>query len=107
MTVAKEIELEDKFENMGAQMVREVASKTSDVAGDGTGLPAQPATKLLILQFIICLCGSKFLRKFRPFATSTFASPGLQRPLFPTIWRRKRERSLGPVFGPSDVQHIG
>ena len=36
VTVAKDIELEDKFENMGAQMVKEVASKTSDVAGDGT-----------------------------------------------------------------------
>jgi len=36
VSVAKEIELEDKFENMGAQMVKEVASKTSDVAGDGT-----------------------------------------------------------------------
>src|SRR5437588_10090528 len=36
VTVAKEIELSDKFENMGAQMVREVASKTSTVAGDGT-----------------------------------------------------------------------
>ena len=36
VTVAKEIELEDKFENMGAQMVREVATKTSDLAGDGT-----------------------------------------------------------------------
>ena len=36
VTVAKEIEVKDKFENMGAQMVREVASKTSDVAGDGT-----------------------------------------------------------------------
>ena len=36
VTVAKEIDLEDKFENMGAQMVKEVASKTSDVAGDGT-----------------------------------------------------------------------
>ncbi|HET9535564.1 MAG TPA: chaperonin GroEL, partial [Mesorhizobium sp.] len=36
VTVAKEIELEDKFENMGAQLVREVASKTSDIAGDGT-----------------------------------------------------------------------
>ncbi|MGH7084832.1 MAG: TCP-1/cpn60 chaperonin family protein, partial [Acetobacteraceae bacterium] len=35
VTVAKEIELSDKFENMGAQMVREVASKTSDQAGDG------------------------------------------------------------------------
>ena len=36
VAVAKEIELADKFENMGAQMVREVASKTNDVAGDGT-----------------------------------------------------------------------
>src|SRR6202049_3050748 len=36
VTVAKEIELEDSYENMGAQMVKEVASKTSDVAGDGT-----------------------------------------------------------------------
>jgi len=36
VTVAKEIELPDKYENMGAQMVKEVASKTSDVAGDGT-----------------------------------------------------------------------
>ena len=36
VTVAKEIQLEEKFENMGAQMVKEVASKTSDVAGDGT-----------------------------------------------------------------------
>ena len=36
VTVAKEIELADKFENMGAQMIREVASKTNDIAGDGT-----------------------------------------------------------------------
>jgi len=36
VTVAKEIDLENKFENMGAQMVKEVASKTNDVAGDGT-----------------------------------------------------------------------
>src|SRR3989344_9091695 len=36
VTVAKEIELEDKFENMGAQIVKEAASKTNDVAGDGT-----------------------------------------------------------------------
>src|SRR5438309_2767908 len=42
VTVAKEIELEDKFENMGAQMVREVAQKTNDLAGDGT----TPATVL-------------------------------------------------------------
>src|SRR4026208_9751 len=43
VTVAKEIELEDKFENMGAHMVREVASKTSDTAGDGTTTATLPA----------------------------------------------------------------
>src|SRR5688572_13888674 len=47
VTVAKEIELTDKFENMGAQMVREVASKTSDIAGDGT------TTATLLAQAIV------------------------------------------------------
>ena len=47
VTVAKEIELSDKFENMGAQMVREVASKTSDIAGDGT------TTATLLAQMIV------------------------------------------------------
>jgi hypothetical protein len=42
VTVAKEIELDDEFENMGAQMVREVASRTSDQAGD---VPAMPTAK--------------------------------------------------------------
>ncbi len=46
VTVAKEIELEDKFENMGAQMVKEVASKTSDVAGDGTTTATVLAQKI-------------------------------------------------------------
>jgi chaperonin GroEL len=47
VTVAKEIELSEKFENMGAQMVREVASKTNDVAGDGT------TTAIVLAQAII------------------------------------------------------
>src|SRR6266498_2515267 len=46
VTVAKEIELPDKFENMGAQMVKEVASKTSDVAGDGTTTATVLAQKI-------------------------------------------------------------
>jgi len=54
VVVAKEIELEDKFENMGAQMVREVASKTSDVAGDGT-------TTATILAQAIVREGMKFV----------------------------------------------
>jgi chaperonin GroEL len=52
VTVAKEIELEDKFENMGAQMVREVASKTSDHAGDGT-------TTATVLAYAIVKEGAK------------------------------------------------
>ncbi|MCZ6843011.1 MAG: chaperonin GroEL [SAR324 cluster bacterium] len=52
VTVAKEIELEDKVENMGAQMVREVASKTSDIAGDGT-------TTATILAYAIVMEGNK------------------------------------------------
>ncbi|NNE21746.1 MAG: chaperonin GroEL [Rhizobiales bacterium] len=47
VTVAKEIELEDKFENMGAQMVREVASKTNDIAGDGTTTATVLAASIL------------------------------------------------------------
>jgi chaperonin GroEL len=54
VTVAKEVEIEDKFENMGAQMVKEVASKTSDVAGDGT-------TTATILAQAIYREGSKLL----------------------------------------------
>jgi chaperonin GroEL len=54
VTVAKEIELEDKFENMGAQMVREVASKTSDKAGDGT-------TTATVLAHAIVREGAKFV----------------------------------------------
>src|SRR6187401_760051 len=47
VTVAKEIELADKFENMGAQMVREVASKTNDIAGDGTTTATVLAASIL------------------------------------------------------------
>ncbi|MEO8675044.1 MAG: TCP-1/cpn60 chaperonin family protein, partial [Casimicrobiaceae bacterium] len=54
VSVAKEIELRDKFENMGAQMVKEVASKTSDVAGDGT-------TTATVLAQSICNEGFKYV----------------------------------------------
>ena len=55
VTIAKDIELEDPFENMGAQLVKEVATKTNDVAGDGT-------TTATITSNIICLC-CNFLNK--------------------------------------------
>src|SRR3990167_3554691 len=48
VSVAKEIELENKFENMGAQMVKEVASQTSDVAGDGTTTATVLAQAILV-----------------------------------------------------------
>jgi chaperonin GroEL len=54
VTVAKEIELEDKFENMGAQMVREVAQKTNDLAGDGT------TTATVLAQAIVRKAPSRF-----------------------------------------------
>ena len=47
VSVAKEIELKDKFENMGAQMVKEVASQTSDIAGDGTTTATVVAQSIL------------------------------------------------------------
>ena len=55
VTVAKEIDLEDKLEGIGAQMVREVASKTSDVAGDGT------TTATVLAQAIYSLKASKLV----------------------------------------------
>ena len=52
VTAAKEIELEDKFENMGEQMAREVASKTSDQAGDGTTMPACSRERCLNIELL-------------------------------------------------------
>ena len=59
VTVAKEIELEDKFENMGAQMVREVASKTADVAGDGTTTATVLAQAIVTRRYQECYCWCK------------------------------------------------
>jgi chaperonin GroEL len=59
VTVAKEIELADPFENMGAQMVKEVASKTNDNAGDGT------TTATVLAQSIVCVG----LKKLQPVQT--------------------------------------
>ena len=74
VSVAKEIELEDKFENMGAQMVREVASKTNDIAGDGT-------TTATVLAQAVYREGSK------PFPRNSATSPS------PPAIRKKSLRS--------------
>ena len=60
VSVAREIELEDSFENMGAQMVKEVSSKTSDVAGDGT-------TTATVLAQAIYREGTKVVTKYTTF----------------------------------------
>ena len=71
VTVAKEIQLEDKFENMGAQMVREVASKTNDIAGDGTTTATVLAQAIVrgILEGAddpwLCRAGELFFRRQR------------------------------------------
>jgi chaperonin GroEL len=56
VSVAKEIELKDKFENMGAQMVKEVASQTSDIAGDGTTTATVVAQAILKEGLKVCCC---------------------------------------------------
>ena len=69
VTVAKEIELSDKFENMGAQMVREVASKTSDTAGDGT------TTATVLAQAIYREGARNVVAGANPRAASSFPTP--------------------------------
>ena len=76
VTVAKEIELKDPYENMGAQMVKEVASKTSDVAGDGT-------TTATLLAQAICAEGIKNV--------TAGANPMDLKP--PSCWRRSATSS--------------
>ena len=73
VTVAKEIELDDKFENMGAQMVREVASKAADAAGDGT-------TTATVLAAAIVREGAKFgCRRDEPDGSQARYRPGGRR----------------------------
>src|SRR2546429_151958 len=72
VTVAKEIELEDPIENMGAQLVKEVATKTSDIAGDGT------TTATVLAQAICRPTSSPIRRRWRPCSR------------MPTSWCTKR-----------------
>ena len=70
VTVAKEIELQNKFENMGAQMVKEVASKTSDIAGDGTTTATVLAEAVFSLGSKLVAAGAK-LESIRPLRSSS------------------------------------
>ena len=81
VTVAKEIELEDKFENMGAQMLKEVASKTSNVAGDGTTTATVLAQAIIRRRQVGC-------RRCQPDGPSPWHRPGRCR-------RRRRAEGKG------------
>jgi len=76
VTIAKEIELEDPFENMGAQLVKEVATKTNDVAGDGT------TTATLLAQAMVHEACATW-----PPGLTPWASAGASRPPSPRRWK--------------------
>ncbi len=96
VTVAKEIELEDKFANMGAQMVKEVASKTSDVAGDGT-------TTATVLAQAIYTEGAQAGRRRR---TTRWTSSAASTPPSSTIVENLKEQSK-PTKGKTEIAQVG
>src|SRR5262249_36461376 len=94
VTVAKEIELEDKYENMGARMVREVASKTSDVAGDGT------TTATVLAEAIF----NEGLRSVVAGANPMLMKRGIERAVEDVV--KKLESMSIPVKGKKDLENV-
>jgi chaperonin GroEL len=95
VTVAKEIELEDPFENMGAQMVKEVASKTSDVAGDGT-------TTATVLAQAICREG---LKNVTAGANPMALKRGIEKGVKAVVEEIKKMSK--PVPGKTEISQVG
>ncbi|MBP1758229.1 MAG: molecular chaperone GroEL [Firmicutes bacterium] len=95
VTIAKEIELEDAFENMGAQMVKEVATKTNDVAGDGT------TTATLLAQAII----REGLRNLAAGANPVVMNKGIAKATAAAIEAIKQNSQ--PVKGSEDIARVG
>lgn len=94
VTVAKEIELEDKFENMGAQLLREVASKTNDVAGDGT-------TTATVLAYAMLRDGMKAVAAG---ANPVFLKKGMERAVRDVI-EYLRKQAI-EVEGKEEIEHV-
>jgi chaperonin GroEL len=95
VTVSKEVELEDRFENMGAKLVNEVATKTSDIAGDGT-------TTATVLARAIFREG---LRNITAGANPTAVRRGIEKAVDAAV---AQLRSMAkPVSGPDDIAHVG
>ncbi|MDD4050529.1 MAG: chaperonin GroEL [candidate division Zixibacteria bacterium] len=95
VTVAKEIELEDVFENMGAQMVREVASKTSDIAGDGT------TTATVLAQAIY----GEGIKHITAGANAMAVKRGIEKAVEVAIGEIKKMSK--PVSGQSEISQVG
>lgn len=95
VTVAKEVELEDKFENMGAKMVKEVASKTSDVAGDGT-------TTATVLAQVIAHLGIKNVTSG---ADPMAVKRGMDKAVKAIIDQLKKDSR--PVSGKKEIAQVG
>ncbi len=95
VTVAKEVELEDHFENMGAQMVREVASKTSDVAGDGT------TTATVLAQAIY----TEGLKNVTAGANPMGIKRGIEKTVVKIIDELKKQSK--PIAGKNEIAQVG
>jgi chaperonin GroEL len=95
VTVAKEIELEEKFENIGAELVKEVASKTNDVAGDGT------TTATLLAQSIITEGLKNVAAGADPMAIKRGIEKGAEE-----VVRKLKENISKPVKGKDDIAHV-
>ena len=95
VTVAKEIELEDKFENVGAELVKEVASKTNDVAGDGT------TTATLLAQIIITEGMKNVVAGTNPLSIKRGIEAGVN-----AIKKELKENISKPVSGQAEIEQV-
>lgn len=95
VTVAKEIDLEDKFENMGAELVKEVASKTNDVAGDGT------TTATVLAQAMIAEGIKNITAGANPLAVRRGIEKGVE-----AIVRMIQEKIAKPVAGDDEIEQV-
>ncbi len=95
VTVAKEIELEDKFENIGAELVKEVASKTNEVAGDGT------TTATLLAQSLI----SEGLKNVTAGADPVALKRGIEKGVEAVV-KELKEKITKPLNGREDIAHV-
>ena len=94
VTVAKEIELKDPYENMGAQLCREVASKTNDVAGDGT------TTATVLAQAIV----AEGLKNVAAGANPVFIKKGIDKAVAAVVEEIKKQST--PIEGQEDISHV-